>query len=229
QDIPLRVTLYDNAVTDPATGATTPSAIKSDGGGEYINKVSASALIHVCSGTNDAVLNLSGYKRSFRFVFPTPIEGSVIEAVPTWIPGSLTTSGWINVRNITFSKQPFATQVGSTFTISADHFTYRLGFKGISPDLANAPNLTDPGRTAADNTPFPSSPALVYPTYPLTCGPGTMPSWLVRGTSPNRPGTLMEIGALHKEPSSPHDSEVHEGEYTMPFEMHIEAMQCFPY
>jgi hypothetical protein len=227
QDIPLRVTLYENAVTDPATGSTTPSAIKSDGGGEYIDQVSADASIKVCSGTNDAVLNLSSSKRTFTFVFPNPINGSVIGAVPAWVPGSYAASGWINVRNITFSKQPFATQVGSTFSVSVDRSTYRLGFKGLSPNLPNAPNLDDPGRTAGDNTPLPSSSAIVYPTYPLTCGPGSMPSWLVRGTTPNYPGTVLEVATLHKQ--SPNGAETHEGQYSMPFEMNIEAMQCFHY
>ena len=60
QDVPLRVTLYANVVTDPVTGATTPAAITSDGGGEY------SASIMVCAGTNDAVTNVSGTEKPSR-------------------------------------------------------------------------------------------------------------------------------------------------------------------
>jgi hypothetical protein len=229
QDIPLRVTLFNQAVTDPATTppTTTPSAIRSDGGGEY-----TSASIKVCSGTNDAVVNLSGTKRTFTFVFPDPITGSVIDAVPTWVPGSFPVSGWINVRNITFNKgsnQPFATQVGSTFSRSGDQSTYRLGFKGLSPDLPNAPNLHDPNNYTGDNTPFPSSPAIVFPNYPPVCGPGSMPTWLVRATSPNSPGTIMQVGTLHKLASNPQGMEVHEGQYTTPFELRIEALSCFSY
>src|SRR4026207_758683 len=78
QDIPLRVTLYTNAVVNPSTGATTPAAIRSDGGGEY-----PSAPIMVGAGTNDAVTNLAATKRTFTFSFPSPISGSVVEAVPT--------------------------------------------------------------------------------------------------------------------------------------------------
>src|SRR5437867_3619563 len=111
QDIPLRVTLYTNAVADPTTipPTTTPSAIRSDGQGEYMT-----ASIQICAGTNDAVTNLSGTKRTFTFVFPAPIDGSVVQAVPAWVPGTFAVSGWINVRNITYSKQPFATMAGAT-------------------------------------------------------------------------------------------------------------------
>jgi hypothetical protein len=228
QDIPLRVTLYTNAVVNPSTGATTPAAIRSDGGGEY-----TSATIMVCAGTNDAVTNLAATKRTFTFSFPSPISGSVVEAVPTWAPGSLPVAGWINIRNILFNKgsnQPFATMAGSTFNFIGDRTTYRLGFKGYIPGMPNAPNIHgDPDTIQADNTPFTSSPVIVYPTYPGSCGTGAMPTWLVRGTSPNAPGTEVAVGTLHKRPSSSRESEVHEGQYSMPFEMLIEALKCFTY
>ena len=223
QDIPLRVTFYNNAVVDPATGATTPAAIRSDGGGEY-----TTASIKVCSGTNDAVTTLSG-ARTFTFVFPNPLVGSVVDAVPAWVPGAYPVSGWLNVRNITYSKQPFATMAGTTFSVSGDRATYRFGFKGQSATLPNAPNIHDPDHTPGDNIPFASSPVVVYPNYPVTCGPGSMPTWLVRAISPNSPDTQMEVGTLHKLASNPRGSDAHEGQYSMPFEMFIEALKCFPY
>ena len=224
RDIPLRVTLFNDTIIDATTGATTPSAIRSDGG-EY-----TTASIMLCSGTNDAVLNLGGTKRTFTFSFPAPIEGSVIEGVPAWVPGTYAGTGWINIRNITFSKQPFATMAGSTFTLSADRATYRLGFKGLSADLPNAPNIHgDPDLIAADNVPFPSSPVVVYPSYPPVCGAGSMPNWLVRATSPNNPDSKMSVGSLHQKPSKPTGTEVHQGQYSMPFEMRIEALKCFTY
>src|SRR5262249_38126627 len=116
KDIPVRVTLYSNAVTDPTTGATVPSALQPDGGGEYINGTRASAVIKVCEGTNDMELNVSSTKRTFTFAFPAPLAGSIVEAVPSWVPGMYAVSGWINVRNLTFSKQPFTTHMGATFT-----------------------------------------------------------------------------------------------------------------
>ena len=204
QDIPLRVTLYANAVIDPVAGATTPAAITSDGGGGL-----TSANIMVCAGTNDAVTDLATTKRTFTFTFPSPIEGSVVEAVPAWVPGSFPVAGWINIRNILFNKgsnQPFATMAGSTFNRNGDRTTYRLGFKGYSPDLPNAPNLHDSqDAIPADNVPLSSSPVIVYPTYPVRCGTGAMPTWLVRGTSPNTPGAEIEVGTLHTRPSTARD------------------------
>jgi hypothetical protein len=224
QDIPLRVTLYNNAVIDPSTGATTASTIRSDGGGEY-----TTAAIKVCSGTNDAVT--TSERRTFTYAFMPPIPGSVVQATPLWVPGTYAVSGSINIRNILYNNglnQAFATMAGSTFSVPGDRASYRLGFKGWSLDLPNAPNLHDPNNTTGDNTPLPSSPVVVYPTYPSACGPGNMPRWLVRAASPNAPGTTLEVGTLHKEGSA-RSSEVHEGQYTMPFEMLIEAMQCFAY
>ena len=108
---------------------------------------------------------------------------------------------------------------GSTFNRSGNRTTYRLGFKGYSPDLPNAPNIhDDPNSIPADNTPFASSPVMTI--RPTRCRAElAMPTWLVRGTSPNTPGTEIEVGTLHKRPSTPRDSEVHEGQYSMPFEM----------
>ena len=171
-------------------------------------------------------------RRTFIYVFPTPIPGSVIEATPSWVPGTHAVSGAIVVHNILYNKgsnSTFATMAGSMFTVPGDRATYRFGFKGASPDLPNAPNSEDPGRTPGDNTPLPSSPVVVYPTYPLVCGPGQMPQWRVIATSPNFPGTTLEVGTLHKPGPGKNAADVHEGQYSMPFEMVIQAMQCFAY
>src|SRR5262245_30662448 len=119
QDIPLRVTIR-NPVVDPATGAQLQPAIMSDGS-DYVDGVSrVSALIMGCSGTYDAVTNLNGSTRTFKFNFPSPIAASFVD-VPSWVPGLIAVSGWINIRNILFNKgsnEPFATMAGSTFSRS---------------------------------------------------------------------------------------------------------------
>lgn len=223
KDIPVRVTVYTNAVVDPATGGTVPTALQPDAAGEYINGKSASALIKICSGTNDAVLNVSGTKRTFTFAFGAPIDGSVVQGMPSWVPGRYAVSGWINIRNITFSKQPFTTHMGATFT-GPDRATYRLG---LDPYGVDAPDLHSGSELSAiDNTPYSTSPAVVYPSYPAVCASGTMPTWLVRGTTPNSSG-MLEVATLHKVPTN--GSQIHQGQYSMPFEMRIEAMQCFAY
>jgi hypothetical protein len=222
KDIPLRVTLFNSAV-DTETGNAIATAIQSDGG-EYVNGVNSSVVIKVCTGTNDAVVNVSATKRTFVFNFPSPLEGSVFQGQPSWVSRPQQVSGWISVRNITYRKTPFTTRAGATFTLAADRNTYRLGFLPVDAD---APDLTtgsiDP---AIDNTPFPTSPATVYPTYPEVCGPGSMPTWLVRGTATNSVGQL-QVAALHKIPNR--GPQIHQGQYSMPFEMRIEALQCFQY
>jgi hypothetical protein len=73
---------------------------------------------------------------------------------------------------------------------------------GTDPDLPNAPDLEDPHHAPGDNVPFSSSPVIVYPTYPLICRAGSMPTWLVRATSPNSPGTKRQVGTLHNADSA---------------------------
>lgn len=221
KNIPVRVTLYTHAVTNGATGESVPSALQSDGAGEYVDGASGSALIMICSGTNDAVVNLSRSKRKFKFVFAPPLAGSVVEEAPSWVPGTFLVTGWINVRHLTFSKDPFTTRVGSTFT-GPDGAQYRLGFH---PYDADAPDLHSPELAVMDNTPYLTSPAVVFPSYPPVCAPGTMPTWIVRGTSPNG-GGLLQVATLHKKTR---DGQIHHGQYSMPFELRIEAMQCFAY
>ena len=118
KDVPLRVTLFNTAVVDQGTGAVVTTAIQSDGLGEYVNGIAGLISIKICGGTNDAVVNVTSSKRAFTFGFPAPIPGSVIETVPSWVPGRQKVRGWINVRNITFSKLPFTTRMGATFTAS---------------------------------------------------------------------------------------------------------------
>src|SRR5204862_5717794 len=136
-DVPVRITILNNAV-DPVTGAVTAAALMSDGLGEYVHGTSkVSATIHVCDGTNDVILNVSSTKRNFAYKFPAPIAGSVIVSQPSWAPGTSTVSGWINVRNLLFSRQAFTTHMGTTF-VAPDRASYRLGFMPVS---VAAPNV----------------------------------------------------------------------------------------
>jgi hypothetical protein len=114
--------------------------------------------------------------------------------------------------------------MGATFT-GPDGAIYRLGF---SPSVVDAPDRHSGDTLAAiDNAPYPTSPAVVYPSYPESCGVnGAMPTWLVRGTTRNVDG-MLEVAALHKVP--PKGAQIHQGQYSMPFELRIEALQCFAY
>ena len=149
--------------------------------------------------------------------------------------GSFRAPVGINIRNILFNKgshQPFATMAGSTFNrIRRTTAGYRLGFKGYSPDLPNAPNLHDSqDAVAGDNSTICRAwPVIVYADVPSAVRGRGDADVIGRETSPNTPGTEIEVGTLHKNPSHPRDSEVHKGPYWMPFKMLIEALKCFTY
>ena len=222
-DVPVRITIF-NSVVDPVTGAVASAALRSDGLGEYVHGTSKlSATIHVCDKTNDVILNLSSTKRTFTYQFPSPIAGSVIESQPAWAPGTSKVSGWINVRNLLFSRQAFTTHMGTTFT-APDRASYRLGFMPVSVDAPNQHPVGD-----NQNTPYDSSPAKVYPqSFDCNIGGTTKPSWLVLG---NSPGDLSgtQVGTLYKLATSPNGTNVHKGQYMLPFELRIDALTCFSY
>lgn len=222
-DVPVRVTILNNAI-DPVTGAATPTALRSDGLGEYVHGTSKlSATIHVCDGTYDVILNVSSTKRTFTYQFPSPIAGSVIDSQPAWAPGTSKVSGWINVRNLLFSKQPFTTHMGTTFT-APDRASYRIGFMPVSVDAPNLHPVND-----NQNTPYDSSPVTVYPqSFDCNIGGTTKPSWLVLGNSPDDSGR-MQVGTLYKLASNVSGTNVHKGQYSLPFEFRIEALTCFSY
>jgi len=222
-DVPVRVTILNNAV-DPATGAVIATALRGDGLGEYVNGTSkVSATIRVCDGTNDVILNVSSTKRTFAYQFATPLAGSLIGSQPTWVPGTATVSGWINVRNLLYSRQAFTTHMGTTFT-APDRASYRLGFMPVSVDAPNL-HMVD----GDQNTPSDSSPATVYPqSFDCLSGGTTKPSWLVLGDNANTAGA-MQVGTLYKLASTPSGANVHKGQYTLPFEIRVDALTCFNY
>ena len=221
-DIPVRVTILSNAV-DPMTGVVTPAALRSDGSGEYVHGASkVSATIHVCDGTFDVILNVSSSKRTFAYQFNNPIAGSVIDSQPAWVPGTHKVSGWINVRNLLFSRQTFTTHMGTTFT-APDRGSYRIGFMPVAVDAPNRHPVSDD-----QNTPYDSSPAKVYPqAFDCNMGGTTKPSWLVMGTHP-ADGSTTQVGTLYKMASGK-GGNTHKGQYTLPFELRVEALACFSY
>jgi hypothetical protein len=222
KDVPIRVTILNNAV-DPSTGAIVASALQSDGGGEYVNGTSnISATIHVCDGTGDAIVNVSSAKRAFVYAFPGPIAGSATQS-PKWVPATYAVSGWINVRNLPYSHEPFTTHLGTTFT-GPDRASYRLAFMPVGVDAPDLHPVDD-----NQNVPFESSPARVYPqAFDCNVGGTTKPSWLVLGNTVNSLG-MMQVGTLYRLANGANVTDVHEGQYTMPFELRIDALTCFSY
>jgi hypothetical protein len=217
-DIPIRVTVY-NSVGDPITGIST--ALRSDGGGEY------SGTIHICDGTDDAIVNVSATKRTFLYRFPDAILGSVNKFKPTWVPGDYYVSGWINVRNLLYRHSSFTTHMGTTFK-GPDGSSYRLAFMPETVDAVDLHTVND-----NQNIPFTSSPVRIDPQpYDWNSGTKTCtikPSWLVMGNNPSGDSGTMQVGTLYKLATSPKNSNTHAGQYSMPFEFRIESLVCFDY
>ncbi len=221
-DQPLRFYIYPTA-TLPDGVTTVPSAIKGDGNWY-------DAQIMICSGTNDGVMNLLIGKRKLNFTFPAPIPNSVIEQSMT--AGTYSVNGFINVRNILCAgcanpHQPFTTRVGTQFQINRTLYPLRF-----MPFTVDAPDLHQVGDLGKENRPFSGSAAQVIP-QPYNCltGGTVKPAWVVRGTLPNNDpstpaGYNLQVGTVYKgtETTAPHA-----GQYQMPFEFRIEALQCFAY
>ena len=101
------------------------------------------------------------------------------------------------------------------------------------PPNVDAPDRhIEPGVIPAENTPFEASPARVIP-QPYDCASGgtTNPSWIVRGSTPSADPAIpanenLQVGTLRRMTTT---GLVHAGQYSMPFEMRIEALSCFTY
>jgi hypothetical protein len=139
------------------------------------------------------------------------------------VPGTYAVQGWINVRNLPYSHQPFTTHLGTTFT-GPDRASYRLAFMPVDADAPDLHPVND-----NENVPYDSSPAKVYPqAFDCNTGGTTKPSWLVLGNNLNSLG-LMQVGTFYKLANGASTTDAHEGQYTMPFELRIDALTCFSY
>lgn len=225
KDIQTRWFIYPVATL--ADGTAVASAISGDGswysGG-------SNTVIHVC-GTNptyDATM-LTSTKRKVKFFFGAPLTGSVVSE--SIAGGTYQDSPFMNVRNILCvgcadPSQPFTTRMGMRYNMN--NADYRLRF---FPFVTDSPDRhTDPATIPAENTPYDASPVLVIPqAYDCKTGGATKPSWIVRGTNPSAdpdiaPGENLQVGTLGRVTRT---NVIHAGQYSMPFEIRIEALSCF--
>jgi hypothetical protein len=237
-DIPVRFTFYETATVmkldGTPTGGSVTSAIIGDGNDVYTNGPGVGASIKFCSGTYDAVLNLTVSKRKLTLRLPPALNGTNPPA-----PGSYTRNGVFNVLNILCRStsegagcpnpgQPFMTRVvfGMDDMVGRDDYGLRF-LPVLNPStLPLAPygsNVSSQVLRSDQNSPVATSPVLVLP-QPYDCPQGLYPSWAVRGTLPNsatEPATL-QAGTLFNKSI---DTAV--GQYSAPFEVQIQALQCF--
>jgi hypothetical protein len=221
-DQPARFFLYPK--TQLQDGVTeVDSAIRGDGTW-FANGGGNSAYIRTC-GTGDATLNLST-KRKATVVFPAPVAGSVVnKSIPA---GAYPSSIFVNVRNILCQgcANPglaFTTRAAVQIPSVVSGKTVLLRYL---PYLVDAPANIASDVLAEENYPYPASPVLVTPQpYNCTTGGTTKPAWVVQGNLPNG-GAMpyLQLGTAHIDTSTAANRA---GQYPMPFEMRIEALQCF--
>ena len=221
-DLPLQWTLNPLYVD----GATA-SAITGDGGGPYVNGQSGvSATIKVCTGTYDAVLSNSSRTISFNFAKMLASSSNT----PTWAGsgGTVTGTGLLNIRNITFvpsgntraDEYTFTTRMGSNLPVKGS-----WNFRIFNPTTDAASG--DSVYVQTNNTPYLNSLVIAHhcpANSTATTGPCagvTNETWFVypdtavtqSGTSQNGQ-PLTQVGALvNTQRSSP----INGGEFSMPF------------
>lgn len=226
KDIPIQWVIYETATLPD--GTVVPSAIRGDGQAYSGQNTS----IHVCgtSPSYDATIVVSN-KRKLALTFGAPITGSVV--AESIAGGPYYDSPFLNVRNLLCvgcadPTQPFTTRMGTQWRLSGSD--YRLRFMPFTTDAPD--RHTNPDAIPAENTPFESSPVRVLPQpYDCHVGGKVRPSWVVRGTNTSAdPGIAasesLQVGTLTRVTN---DDIIHSGQYSLPFEMRIEALSCFTY
>jgi hypothetical protein len=234
-DIPLRITLHETAVVmdlnGNATGSAPQSAIIGDGNDVYTDGQTTGVTIKFSSGTYDAVLNLLVGKRKITAVVPSPVYNPQNGLTPTL--GSYTAAGLLSIRNMichgctsgTFGVgKPYVTQaslgLGPIFNGDDYVFLY-LPITNLS-GFPLAPDLDVPQYGSLANSPKLTSLVMVFPQS-YNCSQEVYPSWLVRGSILNEPSAgLPGVAAIIDKTVG-----AAAGQASMPFEMLVEALQCF--
>lgn len=200
------------------------SAIRGDGNWYIHTGGGNAAYIRTC-GTGDATLNLST-KRKATVVFPASVPGSVANKPIS--AGAYASSIFVNIRNILCKGcanpgLPFTTRAAFQIpsVVSGKNVLLRY-----MPYLVDAPATIASDVLAEENYPFPASPVLVTPQpYNCTTGGTVKPAWVVQGNIPNGGAiSYLQLGTAHVDTSTAANRA---GQFSMPFEMRIQALQCF--
>lgn len=233
KDVPIRWFIYPVATL--ADGTTVAAAVVGDSNWYAASSGTSNTVIHVCgdSATRDATL-LMGTKRKLTVSLPEPIPGSVVEET---LAGTYQSGAFVNVRNIlcfgcsVAPGQPFTTRMAFQLPGLADRKDYRLRFPPLVTDAVSTYTRVD--LVEVENTPYVTSTVQVIPQpYDCAAGGTVKPSWIVRGTNassdPSVPGSHnLQVGTLSRIASN--GTRYHAGQYSMPFEIRIEALSCYVY
>jgi hypothetical protein len=226
-DVPLRWTL--NSIYTDGISAT---LITGDGL-PYVNGQSGvTATIKVCTGTNDAVLQLNSAARAFTVNFSKPL--ATTSKTPSWAYGPVTGQGVLNIRNITYVPAGHTRADEYTFTTRAGT---QLPVKG-SWSFRTWDAVTDAASDSnayvlAANSPYADS--LVYVHHcPANstatagqCAGIIHETWFVHvdsagsGTSSQTGLPLVQVGGLQETQTS---TPVNGGQFSIAFSYVIESL-----
>jgi hypothetical protein len=208
-------------------GGGTSTAIYSDGAGgnnpSYSNGVDGvTAIIHTCSGTDDATVDTSGTTRSigwnFGAVLATSSTSSCATNTPGWSGTSFYDHSFLNIRNILYTPAGFnstqtytfttrmASQLNNRGTRTSNLFHMRM--ENPTVDAVSAPPA-DP--TA--NCPYTDA-RIIVTHYPATSSsPETWVAYPDPSSTPAQVGTLLQ--------DQTKGAPLNVGQYTMPFQFTI--------
>lgn len=204
--------------------APQPTAIYSDGNAtagsnpSYVNGVDGVVgVIQLCSGTNDATLDLSGSTRSIGWNFSQVLAAN--SYTPAWSGTSFYDKSFLNIRNVLYTPPGFNSTQSYTFTTRMGSQINSKATKTTAFHL-RMENPTDQAVIAAPPDPTANSPytdALVIVQHsPATAtSPETWVAYPDPTSWPPQVGTLIE-DLLR--------GTVNAGEYSMPFKFTITRM-----
>lgn len=227
KDVP--VTFWFDATRTGADPQTVlQNAIQNDNGGGYTDGVGGvSAVLNTCNGTNNLTVDTGKKGRTFVYSLPPAVPGSSAANPPQYgnLGGTMmSVDTLVFFRNILYNRPACGGERGP-YTFTTDAFFgfpsgaggYRLRFVG-----PNDADLRWPANQFPDDQLNfePSNVAVTF--HPGDCD--TVPdSWTISGYNPSRDGYL-ELGTLHQLVKS---KWVHQGQYEMPFRLHVVARVVF--
>jgi hypothetical protein len=198
----------------------TSNAIQGDGSPYIDGQPGVTAVIYVCSGSNDATL-LLGHGRTLSFGFARLLASN--SYTPSWALSGSTASGtgFLNVRDILFVPQNTDRNHEYTFTTwLGSNPPQGHNFRMAAPNPQTG--LTGGGPT---NSPYPNSPIVVHHcpanTNTTTCPNITNETWFAYpDPNPTASGVgqtglpITQVGTIL---ASSKNTEVNAGQFSMPF------------
>jgi hypothetical protein len=194
----------------------TTNAVQSDGATYIDGQPGVSAVVHVCSGTYDAILLLSK-GRTLSTSFSKLLASN--SNTPSWaLNGSTQSQTGSTIHNLFYVPSGADRNQEYTFTTRGG-----AGFSMVNPS-PDAPSSV-PNLVAIGNTPYPDSLVVVHHcpanTNTSTCPNITHETWFVYpDPNPTASGTgqtglpITQVGALIV---SSHGTNVNGGEFSFPF------------